>query len=399
MTDVSHIEDVAAGDYPETFISKLNDPESIWDKQFQYHIPRRCQHFLFALYCGSQYGAEIEDVQEIFEGVHPLLCQKFGVAWDAKDFESSVKTLEGGFIAVANGRMSFINPSVRDYLYRYLLDRKLLITMAAGAPTSSCAMRMVDQFKNLPDLTPDDWRTLLSGFSVLVQRLNTIPRWKRISSKPTNLRAYDTTTSDRINMLLQWWQLSGLELFMETAVAIAANPRDQFKSWDDARALPTILAKLLSAPQNEKDDTARLVVAIETAIRKMLGSPLDPDDLERIVTSIDANEANLAHMFDDEINTAIPEMIENVGSNLGHVDSDSTLSDYISTVEKLANRIGYNPQAVDIAKRAIQSRIEEVSEDAAKEEELSVTGGDVRTDAFDDQDLKNLFEPLIAEAD
>jgi hypothetical protein len=104
-------------------------------------------------------------------------------------------------------------------------------------------------------------------------------------------------------------------------------------------------------------------------------------------------------MFDDEINTAIPDMIENVGGNLEHVDSDSTLSDYISTVERLANRIGYNPQAVDNAKRAIQSRIEEVSEDAAKEEELSVTGGDMRTDTFDDHDLKNLFEPLLAEED
>ena len=131
----------------------------------------------------------------------------------------------------------------------------------------------------------------------------------------------------------------------------------------------------------------------------MLGGPLDPDDLERIVTSIDANKANLGHMFDDEINTAIPDMIENVGGNLEHVDSDSTLSDYISTVERLANRIGYNPQAVDNAKRAIQSRIEEVSEDAAKEEELSVTGGDMRTDTFDDHDLKNLFEPLLAEED
>lgn len=399
MTDVSHIEDVAAEDYPETFINKLNDPESIWDKQFQYHIPRRCQHLLFSLYFGSQYGAEIEDIQEIFEGLHPLLCQKFGVVWDAKDFESSVKVLEGGFIAVANGRISFINPSVRDYLYRYLLDRKLLVTMAAGAPTPSCAMRIVDQFKKLSDLTPDDWRTFLSGFSALVQRLNTIPRWKPISSNPTNLRAYDTTTSDRINMLLLWWKLSGLELFLETAVVIATDPKDQFKSWDDARTLPAILANLLSAPQNEKKDTGLLAVAIENAIRKMLGGSLDPDDLERVVTSIDANKANLGHMFDEEINTAIPEMIENVGDNLGHVDSDSTLSDYISTVEKLANRIGYNPQAVDSAKRAIQSRIEEVKEYAAQDEELSVTGEDVQEDTFDDQDLKNLFEPLLAEED
>ncbi|MFT9450310.1 ATP-binding protein [Gluconobacter japonicus] len=399
MTDASHIEDVAVDDYPEIFINKLNDPESIWDKQFQNHIPRRCQHLLFSLYFGSQYGAEIEDIQEIFEGLHPILCQKFGIAWNAKDFESSVKVLEGGFIAVANGRISFINPSVRDYLYRYLLDKKLLVTMAAGAPTPSCAMRIFDQFKKLPDLTPDDWRIFLAGFTTLVQRLDTIPRWKRISSNPIKLRVYDTTTSDRINMLLLWWKLSGRELFLEKAVAIATDPKDQFRSWDDARTLPTILANLLSAPQNEKKDTGPLVVAIENAIRKMLGGSLDPDDLERVVTSIDTNKANLGHMFDDEINTAIPKMIENVSDNLRHVDSDSTLSDYISTVEKLANRIGYNPQAVESAKRAIQSRIEEVNENAAQDEELSVIGEDVQEDTFDDQDLKNLFEPLLAEED
>lgn len=399
MTDVSHIGDVSPDEYPETFINKLNDPESIWDKQFQYHIPRRCQHLLFALYFASQYSAELEDVQEIFEGVHPLLCQKFGVPWDPKDFEGSVRTLEGGFIAVANGRISFINPSVRDYLYRYLLDMKLLITMAAGVPTSSCAMRMVDQFKKLPGLERNDWRTFLSAFSTLVQKLHKIPRWKRIASEANNLRAYDTTTSDRINMLLQWWRLSGLEIFLEAAVAVAANPRDQFKSWDDGRTLPVILSNLLSAPQSERNDTAPLIVSIEKAIRKMLSGPLDPDDLDRIVTSIDANEATLGGKFDNEVNSAIPEMIENVGGNLGHIGSDSTLTDYIATVEKLADRIGYNQEAVSIATSAIHSRIEEVNEDAAKEEELSVTGGGAITDVFDDQELKNLFEPLLAETE
>ena len=54
---------------------------------------------------------------------------------------------------------------------------------------------------------------------------------------------------------------------------------------------------------------------------------------------------------------------------------------------------------MESAKRAIQSRIEEVNENAAQDEELSVTGEDVQEDTFDDQDLKNLFEPLFAGED
>jgi hypothetical protein len=46
-------------------------------------------------------------------------------------------------------------------------------------------------------------------------------------------------------------------------------------------------------------------------------------------------------------------MIENVGEDLGRFGSDSTLSDLISAVEKLADCVGYNPSEVRRAKRAI----------------------------------------------
>jgi len=225
-----HLDGVDADAYPGQFVSALNKPELIWDKAFRHHIPQRCQHLLFALYYSSEYNAHIGDLREIFDGVHPLLCSKFGLSFDAKDFEESVKTLEGSFIAIANGHVSFINPSVRDYLARYLNDKALLIIMAGGAPNASCAARMVDQFRQLPGLTREDWQAMLSRFSSLCARLNKISKWRPIPSEPGKLRYYDLDHSARIKMLLSWWRLSDLPVFLDTAIEIATNQPVVFRT-------------------------------------------------------------------------------------------------------------------------------------------------------------------------
>jgi hypothetical protein len=396
MTDMAHLYDATADAYPLQFVSALSNPELIWDKAFRNHIPRRCRHLLFALYYASEYGAEIEDVREIFEGVHPLLCAAFSISSDVKDFEESVRTLEGSFIAIANGRVSFINPSVRDYLASYLNDKALLILMAAGASNASCAARMVDQFEKLPRLNGEDWRAMLCRFSPLCGRLNRIPQWHPIPSEPGSLRHYDWGHSARIKMLLSWWRTSRLPIFIETAIGIAIKPYNGFSAWDDARELPEILTDLRTAGDKESNNITALADAIEAAIHNLLGSYLDPDGLDRIVKSIDRNESVIGHTFLSDIAAAIPRMIDRVADNLGHIDSQSTLSDFVLTVEALAQRVEYNASAVALAKRAIQQRIEEVSDAAASEDELPVTGEVTRSsDVFGDRDLNNLFAPLV----
>lgn len=397
MTDAAHVGDVAAEDYPQDFIDALDNPESIWDKAFRHHIARRCQHLLFALYFSSEYGAELEDVREIFDGIHPLLCSAFGLQSDVKDFDESLRTLEGSFVTIANARLSFTNPSVRDYLNRYLGDKTLLTTMAAGAPTASCATRMVDQFKKLDGTTREEWVTMLSGFTALCGRLNSISRWRRIPSQGVTFRHYDTSNSARLNMLLTWWRSTATPVFIETAIEIARAPNGGFSSWDDARTLPDILTDLWTAPDAERRNTQVLADLIEAALHQMLASHLDPDGLDRVITAIDENDVILGPTFAADIAVAIPKMIDNVPGNLGHIDSDSTLSDFLTTVETMALRVSHNAAAVTQARQAIEQRIQEVGDEAATEEELSVTGDvQTRSDSFDDDDLANLFASLVA---
>lgn len=396
MTDSNHFGNVAAADYPNDFINALDNPDSIWDKAFRHHIARRCQHLLFALYFSSEYSAEIEDVREVFDGIHPLLCKAYGLASDAKDFEETLRTLEGSFVTIANMRVSFTNPSVRDYLNEYLIDKALITLIAAGAPTAWCAVRIEDQFNKINNTNAEDFNAILTCFTPLCRRLNKIPQWRRsLTSSDRRLRLYDSSNSARLKMLMVWWRATEKPIFINTAVEIAGAPIGGFSVWGDARTLPEILADLLTASEAEQRQTQILSNFIELALKKMLESMWNPDELNTLISAIEDNDI-LESIFAIEIPNAISEMINNIPENLSHIDSGSTLSEFLTTVVTMANRVSHAAAAVTEALEAIEQRIEEIGEEAETEEELSVTGeAPTRSDIFDDEDLANLFAPLM----
>jgi len=400
MTDTGHVKHVPTVRYAKEFLEAFDNPERIWEKPFRNHIPRRCQHLLFALYFASEYGVDVDELHELFDGIHPRLCAAFQLSHNIKDFEESLKTLEGSFITIVNRTVSFINPSVRDYLNRYLCDKEPLMIMASGVVNASCAKRIVDQFMSIPQVSTADSRALLEKFAAFSGRLKSIPFWRPNPLRSGSFSLSDMGNGRRIQLLLGWWRCCPLPIFLEAATDIARSPLGGFSPWQDASVLPAILESVISASDDERSQTKTLAVSIEAAIHGMFRMNLDPDDLDRLLNAIDAHESVLGAFFQADIEAAIPRMIENVRENLDHVDSDSTLNDFVEAVEKLAQRIGHNPNAVDAAKQAIQRRIDKVSEQAVSDEELSVSGEDLHaTDRFDDRDLENLFAPLVADKD
>jgi hypothetical protein len=139
MTDGMHTREVGPDAYPKAFLNALNNPRQLWDTAFRTHIPAKCRHLLFSLFFCSEYGVEIDELRGAFEALHPLLCHQYNIAQDIKDFEEALKILEGGFVSISSGRVTFINPSVRDYLTDYLDDAALLGMFAKAAQKADWA--------------------------------------------------------------------------------------------------------------------------------------------------------------------------------------------------------------------------------------------------------------------
>jgi hypothetical protein len=133
MTDTTRVGQVAPDDYPAAFLSALANPADLWDIAFRTHIAPACQHLLITLFFCSEYGEEISNLRLAYDAVHPALCVKYAQSRDPKDFEESLRVLEGSFVRIAGTRVSFVNPSLRDYLTKYLHDVPILIVCAQSA--------------------------------------------------------------------------------------------------------------------------------------------------------------------------------------------------------------------------------------------------------------------------
>lgn len=396
LTHADRVEEIAPADYPAAFIAALDDPLSVWDKAFRTHIPSRCQHLLFAMYVSAEHGAEMEDLEEVYNPLHQALCRRFSLSSGPKDFEESVRTLEGSFVTISNGKVSLINPSVRDYLAQYLTDSALLRAMAEGMATLRAARALYDHFKKVPGVGREHKAAFLISFLPLaVKAVNEEP-WKPIRGEPNRFRWLGMSYSGQVELLRDWWKTSKRKEFLHAALAVATSKEISFSSWADGRLMPRLIASLRAAPTAEREQTTALIEALEERLIQILDFDLDLDDVHRIRTEVLPRKGHLAPRIGFSADSAAHRVIAELPNNLEHVDSESTLDDYTKLVDQLGPAVGATPAEMARAKDAISSRADRLRAETPEEDPLSVSGQSmIEIDWFTDEDLRNLFAPLL----
>jgi len=144
------------------------------------------------------------------------------------------------------------------------------------------------------------------------------------------------------------------------------------------------------------DQAAELFEKLEAGIIALLDGHLYPDDFERLCDAVDGAR----DLFETDINIhveqAIERQIDNVRSNIADVDSESTLNDYISALQRFAPRIGVPVSTLNIAIKTVESRISEINGEVEEASAPSVAEERPREkDNFDNTALENLFAPLV----
>lgn len=396
LTNADRVEEIAPADYPSAFIAALDDPLSVWDKAFRTHIPDRCRHLLFAMYLSAEHGAEIDDLDEVFHPLHQALCRRFSLSSGPKDFEESLRTLEGSFVTISNGRISLINPSVRDYLAQYLTDSALLRAMAEGMATLRAARALYDHFKKVPDVSREDKAAFLISFIPLAANAVNEDPFKPIRGEPNRWRWLGMSYSSQVELLREWWKTSKRQEFLDAALVVASNRDNWFSSWADGRLMPRLIASLRGAPKAEREKTTALVEALEERLIKILNFEMDLDDVHRIRTEVLPRKGHLAQHIIWSADSAAHRVIAELPNTLERIDSESTLDDYTRLVDELGPAVGATPDEMARAKDAISSRADRLREKTPGGDALSVRGNrTLEIDSFTDKDLRDLFAPLL----
>ena len=104
----------------------------------------------------------------------------------------ALKILEGGFVSISSGRVTFINPSVRDYLTDYLDDAALLGVFAKAAQKADWAEAVWRHARKAAAKSAEQQKALGAAFTAVAQLLPALPVMKRDPVEPNRYRFTDS---------------------------------------------------------------------------------------------------------------------------------------------------------------------------------------------------------------
>lgn len=403
MTEGARIADYAAEDYPAAFLSALDNPARLWDIPFRNHIPRTCQHLLLTLFFCNEFGAQIETLRAAYEAYHRVLSDHYGAQQDPKDFEESLKILEGGFVKIVGTTVGFVNPSVRDYLQAYLDDYTLLTLAAKASVGSEWSQKVWEHGKRLAtDLTypmPAGRGVLARAFLPIARAFLTLPTLLRIKRSATS--TVDTPVGlsnvERLELMIDWWYASDDDNFLPIIKALAGNPVDGWDPWRDREDLLVLIGKLRDADYfHELPQSADVADILEDGALNMIDRHSFPsEDLDKLSDAYEDWKHYLGSQIGQAIAYRIGREFDEIADVLRDMDSESTVDEHIEILEKLGKRTGIPEVTIKRASDKAAERKFEIENESAEASSSSLRDIDPQfVDVFDDAALQTLFAPL-----
>ncbi|MFT4972546.1 MAG: DNA polymerase III delta prime subunit [Algoriphagus sp.] len=400
VTDDAKYGDMKPKDYPAFFIQTLNNPHRLWDTAFRDHLAKKCQHFLYVLYFFSEYGVTIDNMAPTYNHLNAHLCDKYGVSHGPKDFEEALKILEGSFIHNKDKTVTFINPSLKDYLSEYLNDYTLICKFPQCAEDTEWASSVWTFGEKLIE-TEADLATFALSFLHIGEKFCTLPTWKFVKAyRGSSLMPVGITNSRRISLLLDWWNSTKNTKFGDYAITIADDPANGFDSGLDGEEIPNIIYYLRVEGYFEECTFAiELADKLEHAYEELLDSHIPLNYWENISYTLDMYEAYLSNNVFKVFYCTLAREIEDLDSRVLEINSEYELKECAETIKKFGVRSGLSEDSVHSRINILDSRIEELK---AEEDEDPVTTPDFfnenkKGDQFDDTALFDLFRPLLDE--
>lgn len=394
MTDAIRLGQVKPQDYPKAFLSALANPTKLWEVAFKNHIDTACRHLLITLFFSSPYRDEIPALREAFDSLHERLCAKLGLARGLQDFEDALRTLEGSFVQINDTNVSFINPSVRDFLSQFLIDSELLKTAASSAKSVKFASAVWEFAKGKFRLSPS--KTLIAGeFHTLVEMLKTRPHHKWVDGN--SLVFADSSNSARVELLLEWWSETSNETFLQGALDFVKNPPQGFDSTYDADSLLELIGKIGDVGYYQDHPHLRLLSSeIEAAVISLLNGGMWADELKTVSDTAEGM-LELSPSISDALAAAITGEIENIEDICRNMDSSSTLEDHAEALKVIGPRAGVPDSALTTALDHVSERIAQIEDyETTSSEAPSFSALDLNDHGFSDEAMDALFSGLKA---
>jgi len=399
MTQVERVGGIDANAYPKHFLAHLDDPSQLWDIPFRKHIPRTCQHLLISLFFCNQYGVNLEVLHEVYEAVHDVLAKEYTTEKDPKDFPESVKILEGGFIKISGHDVSFVNPSVRDYLSGYLKDLPLLRLLAKSSVRvdfAEAVWKHGDRMGLMPG--SHELKSLATAFEAIAPSLAVLPVRRRLQSEPMSYRGDDLCNTRRIQLLVDWWYEYESDVIRGVLRSIVDDPVGGWDVWQDGDAIIELVAKFREEGYYGEYVEATVIADLleDAAVSMIMDDNLTIEELDKISSTVDEWGNSIGSRVVSAVNKAIEREFEKAPSVFRDTDSESTLDEHVEVLQRLGKSAGLPNEKIERAHYLASDRKNEIANETVEAEPITArASAQVEVDAFDEAALQDLFAPLL----
>lgn len=391
-----HIDTIKPYDYPKHIYDTLQNPDLLWRKPF-HALNMKSQNLLIALFFGSEYGQEIDELKMNFSKLHRTLCAHYSQPTMPTDFEDALRSLESGFLSISGKRVYFVNPSVGDFLKAYLIDKEFLSLLPSVCQRADWARELWSHIKDKFKTHKDILNGFALSFKKITEAIEKSPYKKHQEHEGCNyIFQDDLSLSDRVTLLLEWWEYSNDEYFFDQALSLLKSGAAKIDSERDGKSLPDLHWWAYHSIDDEHGLKSELLYAVECRLVDALESGVASDEL---VFVIEAIKEYMPEILPEHVSEALNEAVNfefaETYQSISHLDTKDELSEHLDFLDELAKLTGHDPK---LAKEVVFDRMADIEEEYYSEKSTSFSPkSKEEKERFDDQALKSLFTNLIKE--
>ena len=194
---------------------------------------------------------------------------------------------------------------------------------------------------------------------------------------------------------MAWWQATDDVRFADAIMNLAASP-GSFGAWSDGSTLVGLFARLKDRGYGRQFVyEEEFLAAVERAVIHSIRYT-SSDMLANFIEAIDEAGPGVPRSISAALEEAALAEFEDNYSRVSDEDSESALTDRIDALKKLAPRYSIPDDVLGSAISTVEDRIAELSEQTSPGASTpSFTPRRTLTEKFDNNDLNNLFAPLL----
>lgn len=322
----------------------------------------------------------------------------YGSSHGPKDFEEALRIMEGSFVTISGQRVSYVNPSLRDYLSKYLSDAELLAKLAPSATSIDWIRSLWAHAEEKFLLAEDDQRKIANACVGLIEMVEKRPHWRSKPGDSRSLEYNDAPNSNRLTLLMKWWQITDDVRFANSIMSVARSPKNSFSAWSDGPTLIELFARLQDRGYGRAFiHEVEFLKVIEKAVIDIIRWT-SSDMLANLIDAIDSAGSAVPPSIPAAVGEAVLAEFEDISSLVSDEDSESSLTDRIDALKKLGTRYDIPDEVLSGAISTVENRIAEIGEQSSSispSPHFSPLKHPI--EKFNDDALRNLFAPLVEE--